>query len=267
MARMQGLTLARGNRGLLIVAALAGLAAAVLFVVAVNQDSSSVSTGGTTIKAVVATQSIAAGTEIKEGMVEVIDVPEGLRAAGVYGDTSPVVGEVTRHAIAEGDQITSTKIGPAVDTGTGGIEYVLPPGMRAVSLEVREVTAVGGLLIPGNRVDVIAAFKIKGAPGLADNEHILSVRTILQNVEVLSVAQEHQEPLPVEATESQTSGQPPEDVKEQPGAATVTLALGPEEVQELISAQVTAETVWTSLRPAGDADPDEIPSTDVIVVE
>ncbi len=84
MARMQGLTLTRGNRGLLVVAALAGLAAAVLFVVAVNQDSgsSTVSTGGATIKAVVAKQNIAAGTEIKSDMVEVREVSEDLLVSG-----------------------------------------------------------------------------------------------------------------------------------------------------------------------------------------
>lgn len=269
MARAQGLTQGRGNRGLLIIAAIAGLAAAVLFVAAVNQDDSgSVGTGGgATVKAVVASQSIAAGTEIKEGMVKVIDVPEALLVPGAFVDAQPVVGEVTRQDIAQGDQITPGKIGPTVDTGTGSIEWVLADGKRGVSLEVREVTAVGGLLIPGNRVDVIAVFKIKGVPGLADNQHILSTRTILQNVEVLSVAQEHQEPLPVEATDTQASGQAPDDVKEQPGAATVTLALGPEEVQQLISAQATAVSVWTSLRPAGDTAAVEIPSSDVVVTE
>jgi len=159
-----------------------------------------------------------------------------------------------------------------VDTGTGSFPYAIPDGKRAVSLEVREVTAVGGLLTAGNRVDVIGAFKIKGAPGLADNEYILSVRTILQNVEVMSVAQEHTEPLPVGATggdtaDSANNGQPPEDVKEQPGAATVTLALSPQEAQELISAQVIADSVWTSLRPAGESAPVDVPSHDIIVRE
>jgi pilus assembly protein CpaB len=274
MARIQGLTMGRSNRGLLVVAALAGLAAAVLFVVAVNQDDSSsggASTPGSTVPAVVAAQSIAAGTEIKENMIKVIDVPEDLLAAEAYSDTAPVVGEVTRHAIAEGDQITTSKIGPAVETGTGSFPYAIPAGKRGVSLEVREVTAVGGLLVAGNRVDVIGAFKIKGAPGLADNEYILSVQTILQNVEVLSVAQEHTEPLPVGATgdtaDSGSSGQPPEDVKEQPGAASVTLALSPEEAQQLISAQVSAVSVWTSLRPAGESAPVDVPSYDRIIRE
>lgn len=274
---MQGLTLARGNRGLLIVAALAGLAAAILFVVAVNQDGSTTGTtaGAGTAKAVVADQSIAAGEEIKKNMVTVReDIPESLLVAGAFSDTVNVVGERATVAIAAGEQINDAKIGPSAETGES-VGWVLPDGLRAVGLQVSEVTAVGGLLIPTDHVDIIGAFKIKGVPGLAENQHILSVRTILQNVEVLAVAQEKEVARSVAsddkdgdgAPDSLASGDAPEDVETQPGAQTVTLALNPQQVQELIAAQATAQTVWSSLRPAGDSDPVDVPIYEIVVTE
>ena len=75
MARMEGLTLARGNRGLLIIALLAGLIAAVLVFAALAQGdeggTTTATTGGTTVATVVAAQDIAANTEITPEMVKV----------------------------------------------------------------------------------------------------------------------------------------------------------------------------------------------------
>ena len=67
MARMQGLTLGGSNRGLLAVAAIAGLAGAVLFIAAVNSggDGSSTSLTAETASVVVAASDITAGEEIK----------------------------------------------------------------------------------------------------------------------------------------------------------------------------------------------------------
>ncbi|HEV8574121.1 MAG TPA: Flp pilus assembly protein CpaB [Dehalococcoidia bacterium] len=278
MARSQGLALPSGNRGLLIIAALAGLAAAVLFVIAASRSDSGGSSGGTnvvdgTVKVVVAKDNIDAGTKIDAGMLEVRNVPEDLIVAGAFSDTVGVVDEVTRVEIRQGEQVTDAKIGPLV-TGEG-LGYVVPSGKRAISLQVVEVTAVGGLLLAGDRVDVLGAFEIRGEPGLKEGEHILRVRTILQSVEVLSVAQEKQEAQRAAdanadgdgSRDVQTSGNLPEDIKEQPGAATVTLALTPEEVQQLISAQETAKRVWTSLRPAGEEAPVDVPAYDIIVTD
>jgi Flp pilus assembly protein CpaB len=56
---------------------------------------------------VVAAQDIPAGTTVTEEMVEVGYVPED---DGAYSDTASVVGQVTKVAVAEGDQVTASKI-------------------------------------------------------------------------------------------------------------------------------------------------------------
>src|SRR5712692_7585677 len=183
MARIQELALNRNNRRLLILAIAAGLVTAVLWFVALAKnggDSSKTNSAAvTSSKALVAQKAIPAGTEITAGMVKIVDIPDDLLLPGAFADTAPAVGQVTKVAIAANEQVTLAKIGPLVE-GVG-LSYVVPKGKRGVGLAVQEVTAVGGLLLPGDRVDVVAAFKIKGEPGLPDSYHIESVRTILQN--------------------------------------------------------------------------------------
>jgi Flp pilus assembly protein CpaB len=108
-------------------------------------------------------------------------------------------------------------------------------------------------------VDIVASFEIERAPGLAEDEYILRTETILQNVEVISVAQEAQEPAAGASSAtgdgenvSTSSGQIPDDVEEQPNAETLTLALSAADANQLISAQEYAVRIWAVVRAFGD---------------
>ena len=277
MTRLQQLTLPRGNRGLLLLALIAGLVAAVIVFVALNNSGTSSSSSSTASGAVapslVAAQQISAGTKITADMVQVQQVPTALLVTGAFTDSQPVVGQVSRLAIAKGEQITNTKIGvPVPDKGLSG---VVPAGMRGVSLPASEVTAVGGLLLPGDHIDVVAAYFVPDAPNLASNQSLLRTQTILQNVEVLSVGQEAQQ---ASAQPSQQSGQPttgpsytsgqlPSNLKQVPGASTLTVALDPQQTESLISYQQRSQKVWAVLRPYGDTSTPDVPPNDVIVTK
>jgi pilus assembly protein CpaB len=276
MARVQQLTLAGHNRVLLMLAIAAGLVAAVLVFVAVNSgsddsgDSPAVASGDAR-QVLVASQSISAGTVITEEMLELRAVPEDLVLAGSFTETEPVVGEKAKIALAAGEQVTSAKVGlPVPEDGLSG---VVPAGMRAVSIEVEEVTAVGGLLLPGDRVDIVAVIRLENAPGLAEDEFILRTETILQHVEVLSVAQEAQKPAAGasqtdgEENVSTTSGQLPEDVEQEPDANTITVALNPADALKVISFQEFAQNIYAVQRAFGDNAITEIPATEVVIVE
>jgi Flp pilus assembly protein CpaB len=253
----------------------AGLVAAVLVFMALqdSDDSTTVVAPPDTVKAVVAAQNIAPGTEITEGMLETADVPEDLLVSGSFATSTPVVGEVTNVAIAKGEQVTRTKLGSAVpDKGLSG---VLPPDMRGVAVQVEEVTAVGGNLLAGDRVDILVAHRIKNAPGLTEDEYILRTETVIQNVEVLSVAQEAQEPAAQFESEGEsseakaTSGEVPNDVDSQPTARSITFILTPAQVQEVISWQESEATqrVWAVLRAYGDDEVVEVEPIDRIIVQ
>jgi pilus assembly protein CpaB len=122
-----------------------------------------------TVPVVVAAGDIAAGTRISEGMVKVIDVPEGLVLAGAYDDSPPVVGQVTKVSLLEGEQVIASKL------NQGDVECfgcVMPPGKRAVSLNVEPT----GNWRPGDWVDILA---------IDDNAG--TAPTIVQTVEILAV--------------------------------------------------------------------------------
>ena len=258
MARMQGLSLAGGNRGLLVIAAIAGLAAAVLFIAAVNSggDGSSTPLTAETATVVVAASDIAAGEEITSNMVEVKSVPGDDVIEGVLS-VDKAVGQRARVLVAKGEQVTAAKVGAAAEGS--GLRYVLPIGKQAAAIEVSEATQVGGNLLPGDRVDLLVTFQ-PTEPG-----EPVAVYSVLRNVEVLSVAQEAQEAVtaaqdaPAATESAASSGQVLEDVEKQPSATTVTVALSAEQAQLLACVQdhSSVSRVWLTLRAFGEPEPAE----------
>ncbi len=281
MAKLQQLTMSRtGNRALLLIAVVAGLIAAVLVFLALQGGGDG---GGTpltstteveTVEVVVASGDIAAGTEITESMLEVVSFPVALQVKGALGETELVVGEITNVAVVQGEQFTPGKVGLAVpDRGLAG---VVPLGMRGVAVGVDEVTAVGGNLLPGDRVDIFAVIRIDGGPGIGEDQYILRTEVVVQDVEILSVAQEAQlpvaRPAPVEDGETPdaityTSGAVPSDVDDQPKARTITVALSPLDAQLMVSIQEYAEDVWAVQRAFGDEETVDYEPLEVLIIE
>jgi pilus assembly protein CpaB len=64
----------------------------------------------------------------------------------------------------------------------GGLAATIPAGMRACAVKVNEVVGVAGFVVPGMRVDVL----ISGNPSGTDDSGGSKVKTLLQNIEVLS---------------------------------------------------------------------------------
>jgi len=252
----------RSGRAFLFLALIFAVVAAVLVFVAVNQgggEEKGTATTNATQEVVVASKDIAARTEVTGGMLSVKQVPDDEALRGAFTDTEQVVGQVTRQDIQEGEQVTATKVGPQTKVEREeGLSFIIPQGMRGFSIQVDETSAVGGLLLPGDLVDVIAIFDE------ADFDVNKAV-TLLQNIEVLAVAQAAQESIPAPASEvtatptpessgeaATTLGTRPEDVKPNPNARTVTLAVTPEQAQLLALTQAKGDLAL-SLRPFGDA--------------
>jgi pilus assembly protein CpaB len=275
MARLQEMAMSGGSKGLLLLALLAGLVAAVIVFVIVSEGSDDGGGGvsGGTTPAVVAAQQISAGDEITAEMLKVSDVPEDLLVSGALEDTELVVGETARVTIAEGEQITQNDLGVAVPDQ--GISGVIPVGKRGVAIEVDQVTAVGGLLLPGDRVDIVVTSRINQPENAnGQGEYVLRTETLLQNVEVLSVAQEAQQASAqagedTETDPATTSGQLPEDVEEQPDAATLTVALDLSQSQVLIGKQDSEAVtrVWAVQRAFGDTDIKDVPAYEQRIIE
>jgi pilus assembly protein CpaB len=83
--------------------------------------------------------------------------------------------------IYQGEPILDARLAP-VGSG-GGLAATIPEGMRACAVKVDEVVGVAGFVTPGMRVDVL----ISGdPPGNPDPREGTEVKTLLQNIQVLS---------------------------------------------------------------------------------
>jgi pilus assembly protein CpaB len=268
MARVGELAMAGGNRKLLLLALGAGLIAAIIVFAAVqsNSGSSSSSSSGPVTGAVVAARAIAAGSTIAAADVKVTDVPNSLLITGGYTDTSAAVGQSARVAIAQGEQITPDKIGSPAKSANG-LNSVVPQGMRAIGIKVEQVTAVGGNLLPGDRVDVIVDLDTSAQTGISGSA---TVSTILQNIEILAIAQEAETPVAAPASgsadQTSTSGQLPSNAKSKPDASTVTLAVDPKQAELLAGVQQMPGTIYLTLRSFGDQATNAVPPLPVTAI-
>jgi pilus assembly protein CpaB len=149
----------------------------------------------------------------------------------IGGDPAKVVeGAIVRDPILTGEPITNRKI---VRGGEGGyLSVVLTPGKRAMSVPVTSDTAVGGFILPGDRVDVVSTHD---APATSEGGKVVVAETVLQNIRVLALDQ---------------STAAEKDAKSIV-AATATLEVGPTEAEALARAKA-AGPVTLALRAYTD---------------
>jgi pilus assembly protein CpaB len=266
------------NRRLLLLALVAGIVAAILVYATLSRSSESAGGAGgaaSMVPAVVAKQDIPARTKITSAMVEVQQVPSDSRGELAYTDVSQVVGQVTRYPIATNEEVLSTKVVSLQSVAKTGdsLSYVIPEGKRAVSIQVDQVISSGGLVLPGDYVDVMGVFNVKfGSGDQETTEDKYFSRIILQNIEVLAVAQTVVDTAPEAGTTTDANGETTTtgsestdeqrvrstDVAPDPKASTVTLSVTLQEAQLLFLAEENG-VLRLAVRPYGDAEVQDIP--------
>jgi pilus assembly protein CpaB len=236
----------------LVLAVVAALIAAVLVFAALSGgsgDGGGVDTVATT-KVVVAPQGIPANTRITAEMLEVKFLPTDEVNAEAFTAPSQVIDRVAIDDVAAGDQIVPILVSRSAGEG---VSFVVQPGYRAISVEVREVVTAGGNLEPGDYVDIIAIFEVTdavaanylltvlglpyevseppqpatGAEGSGNDRLVLTV-SLLQNVKLLALAQSL-----TEDTAGGNAADDAADAEPNPSAATATLELTPQLAQEI----------------------------------
>jgi len=131
------------QRALLVVAIAAGLVAGLLYYV-----------GAQRVGAVVAAADLAPGRAIAEGDLEVRALPPDALPAAAITDISSAVGQFPRGPVWKGQLLVSTALSPTASALETGISLLT--GYRAVAVPVNAAQAVGGAIVAGARVDVIA---------------------------------------------------------------------------------------------------------------
>ncbi|MCH7908145.1 MAG: Flp pilus assembly protein CpaB [Candidatus Hydrogenedentes bacterium] len=208
------------------------------------------------VELVVASRDIEAGVALTDSMFELGEVPADVVLDGSFLSVDDVEGRVARYPIVKGEQILATRLVSLEDSEEdgAGLAFTVPPGMRAVSVPVSEVSGAGGLIVPGDRVDVMvsADFEDLFGPGeiLADSSQKSDpvVMTILQDVLVLAVGQVLAERSDPDRDRDTFRN---DDAEVQPAARSVTLAVSPKDAQLLFMSAQEGK-LGLALRPFGE---------------
>jgi pilus assembly protein CpaB len=151
--------------------------------VAYNQIQKSkvgVTSDGKLTQVVVVRDSISAGEELtpdklQMGKVSVDNVPQG-----AFTSIDQLKGRVAQVTLNKSQAVAENFLTP---NGTGaGLQFAIPSGMRAISIEVNEFSGVGGMLLPGCHVDLLSTVPLEQGGELMS-------RTVVQNVRIIAVGQ------------------------------------------------------------------------------
>jgi len=252
----------RINRRFLMLALVSAALSAMLVYVAISRAGGGGKDGEslTTAPVVVAAVDIPARTQITEEMVKVQDVPVSFKSEASYGSVDEVIGKATRYPLSLDEEVTSSKVVSLEPLqGADSLAFVIPKGMRAISINADQVLSAGGLVLPGDYVDIVGVFSLKKADG--NEEEAYYVRTIIQNVEVLAVAQTIADvPPPAEdgaeaaaADSSGTQRARGSEAEPNPEATTLTLLVEPEKAEWVFLAEANG-TLRAIVRSFGDSD-------------
>jgi len=136
------------------------------------------------VQVVVAAYDLPLGTKIELGETKMARWSADSIPDGAYTDPKQVIGSYVKNSLVANEPVVRSKLFTGEKTA-GVMPLLIPFGMRAVSVPVDEVSDVAGFVLPHSRVDVLVA--TQGGEGAHQGAFS---KVVLQNVEVLAVAQE-----------------------------------------------------------------------------
>src|SRR2546427_2615044 len=123
-----------------------------------------------------AAHDLAIGKRIQADDLKLVTLDRKDLPRGVFVKTTDVVDRAVAVPIVAGEIVLNGKLAPK---GSGeGLTALIEPGMRAVSVQVNEISGVSGFIQPGTRVDVLFTRTFSNGDA--------ATITILQNVKVLA---------------------------------------------------------------------------------
>lgn len=188
---------------------------------------------------------------LDESKVAVINIPQKFLAPGYLSDKKQIYNTIAAVPIKKNEQITEPRI--TYPSSRTGLSRQVSPGKRAFAITVDTSQAVSRLILPGDRVDVLAFIDYGGG-----RKDLQKVKTILQDVMILSTGYKITNNMPLVYRKE-------EGDKEDGGSSTsllklssytdynnVTLELTPFEVQKIAFVVASGGRPYLSLRNNDD---------------
>lgn len=207
---------------------------------------------------VVAESGIRRGEVIQRGKLGIRKVPRQYTPASALEQAGDAVGKVAQSAVAPGEVITTERLSNP-ESGQAGLAYKIPDENRAITLTVGVESGVAGMILPGNRVDILVSLPNDAAhetgqpaaeispDGGMEAVNNTSTIYLLENVHVLACGRS------MSADEAaRTAAETGQNVE------SVTLSMTPEEARQVELFTYTAKqyngNVRLVLRPEAQED-------------
>jgi Flp pilus assembly protein CpaB len=197
------------------------------------------------VAVVVAAREIPARKPIETGDVALRNVPQDVTNASAFATVEEVVGRISAVTIPTGQLVTKNLLASVSAGGQFSIlgpdASIAPdsPNLRAISLNVPDDRAVGGLIEPGQTVDVFITVTVNVPQDVADGGRLYtdkSTKLTYQDVPILAKSGTFYIVRVDEATAEEISH------LQASGTATFSLALRPPEDTRTIDATGLGET-------------------------
>lgn len=112
-----------------------------------------------TVKVVTAKVDIGLGTVVTADMLSTKDENSDLVPVNAVTEPKSILGVPVRQAVYAGQVMQTSMFSAAGVSSSAEILKNLEPGFRAMAVQVDQVTGVGTIIQPGDRVDVVIAFE------------------------------------------------------------------------------------------------------------
>lgn len=199
------------------------------------------------VPVVVAAIPIPWGAKLDGRYLKVVRLPAGVAPQGAFSDVGQILNQeggppIALAAMAQQEAVLASKLSGPGERQT--LAALVGPGMRAYTIAVTAVSAGGGHILPGDRIDVVLTRELPTNPGQQPGPNGggrgLVTQVVLQNVRVLGM----------DLNANPTSTQPQV-------ASTATLEVGMQDAEKLALAG-QAGTLSLALRRPGAVEIDAV---------
>ncbi len=158
-----------------------GLVASIGITQVMAKRSTTVAVVGATENIYVAARDVPLNEVLSVGLLKLEQWPKDKVPPGAIGKLEEIEGRRCRTRLYAGEAILKTKLfGKGQDIG--GSSSQIPKGMRVVPVRVDAVSGGSGLILPGDRVDLLVHLLANPAAGIREP----CTRTVLQNIKVFA---------------------------------------------------------------------------------
>ena len=175
---------------------------------------------------VVAARILAPGSAIDASSVKLTRWPREDLPPGALSDLKQAQGQIVKQEVSQNQPIIAEMLLERGKSG-GVLPFLIPDGMRAMSIPVTPVSDMAGMILPLTRVDVLVTSGEAGGPSER-------TRIVLQNVQVIAVQ-----------TSLESTGNEPQH------AEVVTLLVTPNDAERLAAA-IHLGTLQLAMRSYAD---------------